>query len=324
MKKIAYYLSAALLVSTAILSSCKKSDDPIPTPQSADVSLTIDQTNPGATNKNDTVFTTDSRRVIEVRSKTNTGNDMKRVYVFKTEKAKGGTASSQVSENITASHTDGNGNHYYTISDGDKNNYALKISVDIDNDETRDQDKYYFYFTKDADFDVNNQGSNVIYGPGTITLVYDSKLTHSTTGVKLYSICTADQDAAYDLTSFSKVGTSLNSSGEIHIETGADLVNQGNEGDVANCTTFRKGWDGENGTTYKKAGSSFSYDNATHNDLITEYSNVFNLTPGSVDNVSVGDVYIAKLRGQDNYALIKITGITEGTDNHIDFSAKRK
>jgi hypothetical protein len=325
MKKITYYLSAALLVSASILSSCKKSsDDPIPTPQSPDASLTIDQGNPGATNQNYTVYTSDVRKVIEVRSKTNTNNNMKRVYVYKTEKAKGGSESTLANQNVTGSKTDDAGNHYFSIGDGDKNNYALRISVDIDNNETRDQDKYYFYFTQDSDFDVNNQGSNVVYGPGTITLMYDSKLLHANSGQRLYSICNTDQDAAYDLTAFSMVQTSVNGSGAIQIGSSADLVNQGNQGDQADCSAFRKGWDGQNGTTFKKASSGFSYDNATHNGLATEYANVFNLLPNSVNNVSVGDLYIAKLRGEGNYAIIKITGITEGSNNFIEFSVKRK
>ena len=249
---------------------------------------------------------------------------MKRVYVYKTEKAKGQAASNPENKNVAGSSTDGAGNHYFSISDDKKNEYSLKISVDIDNDETRDKDVYYFYFTKDIDFDVNNQGSDVITGPGTITLIYDSKLAHTTDGQKLYSICNADQYAAFDLTSFNKVSTSLNGSNQIQIGTGADFVNQGNQGDVATCTSFRKGWDRQNGTTFKKASSGFGYDNATHNNLETEFNSGINFSPNSVDNVAVGDLYIAKLRGEKNYAIIKITGITEGTNNYIEFSAKRK
>lgn len=324
MKKIAYYLSATLLASAAILSSCKKSDDPVPTPQSPDVSLTIDENNPGDTDKEYTVFTTDARKVIEVRSKTVTNNNMKRVYVYKSEKAKGETASDLENENVAGSSTDGAGNHYFSIPDDKKNDYALKISVDIDNDETRDEDVYYFYFTEDVDFDVENQDDDVVYGPGTITLIYDSKLTR-TTDARIYSICNSDQDAAYNLTTFEMVSTSLNGSNEIQIGTGADLVNQGDQGDVADCGTFRKGWDGQNGTTFKKAPSGFGYDNATHNDL-EEAFNAFSLPipSGTVNDVAVGDIYIAKLRNGNNYGLIKITGITEGTNNFIEFSAKRK
>lgn len=324
MRKIAYFMSVALLAGTTILSSCKKSDDPVPTPQSADVSLTIDQNNPGTDNKDYTVFTTDKRKVIAVRAITTTNNNMKRVYVYKTEKAKGGSESAQMNQDIVGSSTDDAGNHYFSIGDGKKNDYTLKISVDIDNDETRDEDKYYFYFTEDTDFDVENQGSDVVTGPATITLIYDSKLTHSTSGQKLYSICNDQQDAAYDLTSFSKVSTSLNGANEIQIGTGADLVNQGDQGDVADCGSFRKGWDRQNGTTFKKASNGFSFDNATHNDLTDEFNSGINLSPNSVDNVAVGDIYIAKLRGTNDYAIIKVTGITEGSNNYIEFSAKRK
>jgi len=324
MKKLAFYISATFLTATVLLSSCKKSDDPVPTPQSADASLTIDQSNPGTTNKDYTVFTSDSRKVIEVKALTTTNNNMKRVYVYKTEKAKGETASDPENENIAGSSTDGAGNHYFSIPDGKKNDYTLKISVDIDNDETRDEDVYYFYFTEDEDFDVNNQDDDVVIGPGTITLIYDSKLLHDTNGQKLYSICNADQDAAFDLTTFSKVATSLNGDNEIQIGTGADFVNQGDQGDEADCGSFRKGWDRQNGTTFKKAGSGFGYDNATHNDLDEEFNSGINLSPNAVNNVAVGDLYIAKLRGGNNYAIIKITGITEGTNNYIEFSAKRK
>jgi len=324
MKKIAYYLSAALLVSATILSSCKKTDDPVPTPQSPDVSLTIDENNPGATDKEYTVFTTDTRKVIEVRSKTVPNNSMRRVYVYKTEKAKDGNASDPENQNVAGSSTDDEGNHYIAIPDGERNNYALKISVDIDNDESRDEDVYYFYFTDDTDFDVEDQGDDVVYGPGTITLIYDSKLTRST-NAKIYSICNADQDAAYNLTSFEMVGTSVNANGEIHIESGADFTNQGDEGDAADCDAFRKGWDGQNGTTYKKAPAGFGYDNATHNDLDEAFNALTLPIPSAtVNDIAVGDIYIAKLRNADNYAVIKITSITEGTNSFFEFSAKRK
>ncbi|MDF2455814.1 MAG: hypothetical protein K0R51_1807 [Cytophagaceae bacterium] len=327
MKKIVYYLSATLLVSAAVLSSCKKSDDPTPTPQSPDVSLTIDENNPGAMDKEYTVFTTDARKVIEVKSKTLANNNMKRVYVYKTQKAKGETApvlGNEHSEDLTGGSTDDAGRMYYRIPDDAKNDYTIKLSVDIDNDETRDEDVYHFYFTEDEDFDVENQDDDVVYGPATITLIYDSKLTR-TANARIYSICNSDQDGAYDLTSFAMVGTSLNGSNEIQIGTGADLVNQGDQGDVADCGTFRKGWDGQNGTTYKKAPTGFGYDNATHNDLEEAFNAVSLPIPtGTVNDVAVGDIYIAKLRNGDNYALVKVTGITEGTNNYIDISAKRK
>ena len=82
---------------------------------------------------------------------------------------------------------------------------------------------------------------------------------------------------------------------------------------------------GNNTTTYSKANSDFDYDGIESIDDIKNAYNSGNESP-SAANVSVDDVYIAKLRGIDQYAVICITNVmleTTAADAYfIEFNYK--
>lgn len=91
---------------------------------------------------------------------------------------------------------------------------------------------------------------------------------------------------------------------------------------------FTGSWEAKNSTNFVK-DNSFDYDNATEEAARTAYNGG---TQGkSVTNPQVGDIYIAKLRGTDEYAVIKITVVdptdtTGGSGNpgKIEFDFKKK
>ncbi len=116
-------------------------------------------------------------------------------------------------------------------------------------------------------------------------------------------------------------GTPVAATGDDGIK---DMENSDEPGDA-----FTGSWEALNSTTYVK-DNSFDYDNGN----IEAAAQAF-MDGGSaskeVDNPAVGDIYIAKLRGGSDYALIKITEIdptdtTGGMSNRgkITFDYKKK
>jgi hypothetical protein len=69
-----------------------------------------------------------------------------------------------------------------------------------------------------------------------------------------------------------------------------------------------KGWDSETTTMYLKA-NDFNYDNATVEGVAARYAE--GTGTAQVRELAVGDIYIAKLRNKDAYAVIKITRVDE-------------
>jgi hypothetical protein len=84
------------------------------------------------------------------------------------------------------------------------------------------------------------------------------------------------------------------------------------------------------GTTYVKASASFDYTTATVESTTAAYTG--GTSTASVTGVANGDIYIAKLRGGSDYAVIKITTVdpndasqTAGSNKgSITFSYKKK
>ncbi|MDB5256238.1 MAG: hypothetical protein JWM14_933 [Chitinophagaceae bacterium] len=309
MRKLSYYLSVAVLATTVVLSSCKKSDDPTPDNLTPDVSLTMNQTNgTGTANQNLTVKNTQGSAVLEVTAITTTSNDMKRLYVYKTED--GGTTTNI---GLDGFKQDGNNNYYYDIPNDSRNNFTIKRRVNVSSNTNRITDLYQFYFTKANDFNVLSPGSNVIIGPGTITLIYDVDLSTSKADQKLYNICSSQFPSAYNLQTLSGVSaTAAQGTGIITVGSGADFAQQTG---IAACGTFN-GWVGQNGTTFVKAGSSFDYSNATRNLATTTYTS--GTAVSTVTGVSVGDIYVANVRGAGNYAVIRITAVNSTTSDNDD------
>jgi hypothetical protein len=317
MRKLSYYLSMAALATTVVLSSCKKSDDPTPSTLTPDVSLTMNQTNgTGTSNKNLTVKNTQGSAVLEVTAVTTTSNDMKRLYVYKTE-----DSGTRTNIGLEGFKQDGNSNYYYEIQNDSRNNFTIKRSVNVSSNTSRITDLYEFYFTKSTDFNVLSPGSNIIIGPGTITLIYDIDLSTKKTDQRIYNICSANTPSAYNLQSLTGVSATADAgTGVITVGSGADFVQQSG---IASCGTFN-GWVGQNGTTFVKASSSFDFSNATRNQAATAFTN--GTAVSTVTGVSVGDVYIANVRGAGNYAVIRITAVnstsTDNNDNYV-FDVKK-
>jgi len=311
MKKLSYYLSVALLATTVVLSSCKKSDDdPTPDNLTADVSLTMNQTNgTGSHNENLTVKNTQGSAVIEVTAITTTSVDMKRLYIYKSQDGE-----TRTSIGLDGFKQDGNDNYYYEIPNDSKNNFTLKRSVNVSSNTTRETDVYYFYFTDGSDFNVLSPGGDLLLGPGSITLIYDVDLSTSKTGQKLYNICSSSFPSAYNLQTLAGVSaTADGTTGFITVGDGADFAQQTG---IANCGTFN-GWVGQNSTTFVKAGSGFDYSNATRNSAEAEFEE--GTASGTVTGVAQGDIYIANVRGAGNYAVIRITAVNNTpSDNNND------
>ncbi|MDQ3536822.1 MAG: hypothetical protein M3421_14480 [Bacteroidota bacterium] len=70
------------------------------------------------------------------------------------------------------------------------------------------------------------------------------------------------------------------------------------------ATVWVKGWDGVRNTTFVKA-NSFDYTNASVEAAAAAFAGGTVLS--SVNNVAIGDIYIARIKGQSNYPVIKVT-----------------
>lgn len=69
-----------------------------------------------------------------------------------------------------------------------------------------------------------------------------------------------------------------------------------------------KGWDAETSTMFVKA-NDYDYENAAVETAESTYAS--GSASGQVRDVAVGDIYIAKIRGGDEYAVIKITKVDD-------------
>ncbi len=100
-----------------------------------------------------------------------------------------------------------------------------------------------------------------------------------------------------------------------------DMINS-----TTNPTDFLKGWSANNGTTFVKAPAGMPYA-AFATDKTAKDVYAAGSATTTVSNAAQGDIYIVKLRGEENYAVIKVTGITV-TDNDnndkIEFTYKKK
>ena len=308
--------SLFLMGAVVVLSSCKKTADPAPSNVTPDVSLTMNQSNgTGTANSNYTVTTDQGTAIMQVTALTATNNDMSRLYVYVSQD--GGALIPVTFSGFT---TDGSNPSYYNIANASRNNFTIDLTANISTNASRVTDKYYFYFTSGSAFDVANPGTNVKNGPGTITLIYDVKLTSAATDQKIYSICSgANNYSAYNLVTPGGVTTSVNStSSAITVGSGADMSQQVG---TANCSSFN-GWVGQNSTTFVKA-NSLDFSTVTRNQIAAAY--LAGSSSATVSGVSVGDVYIAKLRGGSTYAVLKITGTTTnaGNSNFYQFNIKK-
>ena len=310
------FASMFLMGAVVALSSCNKTDDPVPS-SNPDVKVTMNQSDGTGTASNELGVKNGQGNVLmQVTAITQTNNDMSRLYVYVDKDGEG--KESVGFENFKQ---DANDRYYYDIPNDSRNNFTIDLSAPVSSNTTRVTDVYYFYFTSNSAFDVANPGSNIKIGPGSIKLVYN-KFDVVATTQRLYSVCAGTgNNGAYNLQSLTGVTTSVNqSSAEITVGSGADMANSVG---TANCVGgFVKGWVGQNSTTFVKVNGS-DYDNATLSSVAAAFS--AGTTVSTVSNVVVGDVYIAKLRGTSTYAVLKVTAVTDaaGNNDFIEFSVKK-
>lgn len=70
---------------------------------------------------------------------------------------------------------------------------------------------------------------------------------------------------------------------------------------------FTGSWDATNDTRFVKAAAGFDYDNATVEAAAAAYA--AGAANAAVNGPVVGDIYIARLRGANNFAVIKVTAL---------------
>ncbi len=93
------------------------------------------------------------------------------------------------------------------------------------------------------------------------------------------------------------------------------------------ATNFRKEWEAKNATTFVKVMGmpyeQFDSEEAAKGYFMSQMASA----SAKAENVAKGNVYVAKLRGEENYAVIKVTDIveTDGDNNDkIVFTYKKK
>lgn len=154
----------------------------------------------------------------------------------------------------------------------------------------------------------------------------------SVTGTFTVTNASSNTPLAYENTSgviWNLVGPYL---GAWDLGTNVGISSSGAEStkDMKNTSTVALGWVNAwttgtgNGTLYVKA-NVFDYNNATVESATSAY--VAGTAVSTVTNPATNDIYIAKLRGGTNYAVIKITNIVVTPSDNLDkieFSYKKQ
>ena len=161
--------------------------------------------------------------------------------------------------------------------------------------------------------DKEGQDASITVTVSKITGSSGTTLAYENTSAILYNLMApTGYLGAWDLVS--NVGVASSGS-----ETSKDMANKSTSG-----TGWIPGWStGTGNTTAFVKDNSLTYATATLEDITAAYtsgSSSITITP------TVGDIYVAKLRGASNYALIKVTAInTTASDNldNITFTYKK-
>lgn len=142
-----------------------------------------------------------------------------------------------------------------------------------------------------------------------ITIDLDGTLmTYENTGAILNNLM-GPYRGAWDLVA----NDSLSSSAD---DANKDMINTTlNDSLFVGDYGFSKGWNTSNGTMFVKA-NDFDYEHATVEAATAAYA--AGTATADVQGVNTGDIYIAKLRGGDDYAVIKITSIVLTSDDNKD------
>ncbi len=316
MKKMYSTIAVLAISSMVIFSSCSKNDDEAPvatgTPESS-IALN-ENTN---TNEDDTLFVnrTKGSALIQVSAVSKTTTDMKRIYVYK-KVTTTGSIGSYTTYNGSGFKQDSDNNYYFEIPNDQRNNTALNLTITLTaNNAGAVMDEYYFAFTSIANYGGPGTATGLLVGPAQIYVAYG--LLTETAGHRLNNI-KGPNSGAFDLQTLTNKAASASAAGKDMIDSDSSTAN----------------WDkaffaGTSSTLYVQLASTFDYTNATDVSIAAAY--ILGTKLGTQLNVANGNMYVAKLRGGNDYALIKVTSILDETgptgpgqnNEYMEFSVKK-
>ena len=322
MKKIYSTIAILAISSLALLSSCSndKKGSSVK-PASPDAVVSLNETTNSTGSETLYVRRDKMKAVIHVNGVSLTTTELKRIYVYKrsTTISSVGTISNGTYENYNGSgfSKDVNDNYYYDIPPSQKNNASLTLTVTLAaNDKSAVSDEYYFVFTDGDAYDGPSDPVGTLLGPGKIHIVYG--LLTETTGHRLNNI-KGPNSGSFDLVTL----------------TNRSFADPANSKDMNDADAITEFWDksfsaGTSGTLYVKLPWNFDYVNATDLTLKAAYK-AANTEVDMQSHVVAGYMYVAKIRGLDQYVFIKITSNSEeingtgtGKNNEfMEFSVKK-
>ena len=311
MKKFQSFVTVLALGSVLFLGSCSKNNDEntTPTPTQPDAALTVNENTNKTDSKTIVVPRSQSNVTLQVTSVTTTSSDQKRLYIYKTDD----DASTGTYQNISGFKTEtvgGQTYYYYEIPADQKNNVTYTHSFPLRTTAGADHDTYQFTITNGT---ISNS-ANILMGPVTFTVKY-GKL-NKTEGLRVYNVL-GTHAGAFDLKTLTAKSAS----------EGSDLKDVQDEDPTT--SDFEKKWKAQNDTRFVSVGTISDADQATLSDmdLKAKYNALTAIPSATTPVLATGDFIVAKLRGQDQYALIKITNVYDDNqsgaghnEDYIEFS----
>lgn len=161
----------------------------------------------------------------------------------------------------------------------------------------------YSFYAEDKDGATYGDSKTITVS--TSAPVTDTPMTDAQTGV-INNLIGASQ-GAWDLVANAGVSSSGDAADK-------DIANTTTTGSTA-PETFETEWEALNATMFVM-DAGFDYANATVEAATAAFA--AGTATATVSGVANGDVYVAKLRGGDDYAVIRITNVDVTTDNNDD------
>ncbi len=200
---------------------------------------------------------------------------------------------------------------------GDVDLDLFEIAVDdVSISETTDGGNTLPYEIANADDEIYTDGISLNVGNSVGAKIYTFKVTDRD-GLDDEVIVTVNVMAATTPLATEVNGAFFHIGGSL--EGAYDLVNEGvvpasdpdANKDMENTdmagSTFTGSWEAANTTMFVKAPTSFDYDNATVESATATYT--AGTPAAAVSNPAANDIYVANLRGTNDYAVIKITNV---------------
>ena len=293
MKAISY---TVLFIFCLQFTSCKKENEEPIAPIVPEVAIALNQIyKPSAS---DSLFVNRSKTstVLQVSAISNASTEMKRIYVFKKTWSvlKTGDYLSYADSSLKR---DVNGNYYYAIPNDQRFNTVLNLNVLLGiQKDTSIIDAYYFAITGNTDFINPANPNGILVGPAHINIVYG--LVTQTKGYKIFNP-KSKKSNAFDLALLTNKKT-----------TDTAPVKDMNTLITTDSLWKKSFTAGTSQTLFVKVPAGFNDTHVTDLELKKIFQQAFD--PLSIQsNVSSGDLFIAQLRGKQNYALVKITAISD-------------